>query len=1352
MKKLISSKHLESVSDLTLSAPIKQGFIDAFEAVTYETRLQKILDALFRIRATAREHSEIKPFVDTAERIQSLLDFRLTILDDVEPRRLLLSATFDKPFEPYMRLIWDPLGPLLDVIFCNCEGYVTASEHSFEDYLAWVRKSQKDTGFFYAASGISVTDIQYLVQIEKLQREAARRYRPSTVTADNPEDVAEAIRNSDDEALRRKSCQLGMEALVALYKLADFYPPDRHDGRYLLRASQQLLEGWGRKQLHEFGWEGLVADQLAWLESAAPATRTPPADQRRFDRTNIQGGIIETYGGKDESVLHGAMLLTKITDPVKARAFIRKISTPRGQSGAGSPERQGLGDWLRVSAEAPEGEKVEGRTFLNLAFTRHGLLNIGLPQAEYDGLPQEFREGMEQRAGLLGDVRGNHPRNWKLPVRHRAIGAPPGVASAPVEISEVDLIVIARSLDERDVTAPPGEGEPDNALDRIVREFRDNRDWGIELLAVEPMRRAPSRDGVTGTEHFGFSDGLSQPKPVAGPVSAADRKHDKVPLGEIFLGYSNSRADGPADPDAIFDDGSFMVLRKLSQDVGGLRELVRRGVAGLNDEVHEEEKETYDLGGGRGPEPAQTPFITEEELYGKLMGRDRDGNMMLPRPRKDNGFGYRSDPGGSACPFQAHVRRANPRALLRETHGRPTPRILRRGLSYGPAYDADAAAPRGVFFMAFNASIAEQFEVIQRWISGGNSTGVASWQSDPLMGVGQHGDPRTFRFIHKGRTCRIRIPEPVVKLQWGAYLFVPAISGLQAIAALTPDARAEGQAAELEQAARGEEIAARLLALAEQGPEGRIAAGAAWKTHLEDFAAKDPAEKDEASAIWAAIRLYHAGALKVPYGLVPPREEPRDAVLVASKDLVTRVLRDPDRVYSMAGQMARMKQSFGEIFLGMDDGPLYREKSKINDALFAIDEKRAFELARDKALNALAISYAVKELVKVPECKIDLRRHLITPALAAVCHAWFGIPDAPPPASQDGKNYVDPWGWSWEPAETRKPRCPGDYMATSRFCFYPDPIPRVQAFGKSHGQALRKAVRDYFDTLRKPGEEPTGILNLPDPPDQQAVGFLSAVMANLKVEGSGRLVYPDNDELARNVIGVMTGFLPPADGCMRWALYEWIEDKTLPRVQHDLTSCPLPGAYERAEAALKPWLARAIQKRPAPDLLWRTATRDHRLGDVEVGADERIFIGLVSALAEDSSAGLGDVSTVFGGDRDPDRADSPLHACPAQKAAMGTMLGILSALLDSFRIEPLPATMLVKIDDPTPGMKQRIAAAAAVAMAIRDKNASPSPPASSPSPYPPAEGGGYAEPTPVTGDAEDEATVSAPGPGEAPGG
>ena len=42
MNKLISSKHLEGISDLTLTAPVKQGFIHSTESVTYETRLRLV--------------------------------------------------------------------------------------------------------------------------------------------------------------------------------------------------------------------------------------------------------------------------------------------------------------------------------------------------------------------------------------------------------------------------------------------------------------------------------------------------------------------------------------------------------------------------------------------------------------------------------------------------------------------------------------------------------------------------------------------------------------------------------------------------------------------------------------------------------------------------------------------------------------------------------------------------------------------------------------------------------------------------------------------------------------------------------------------------------------------------------------------------------------------------------------------------------------------------------------------------------------------------------------------------------------------------------------------------------------
>src|SRR3546814_6449434 len=113
-------------------APIREGFISAYEPVTYATRLRVIGEALNDVRATAREYEKITPFADASERILSLLDFKAGIIDNgllqIDPRLGLtarryfyLIATFDGVWEPYMRLIWRPLGSLLDLLFVNCE-------------------------------------------------------------------------------------------------------------------------------------------------------------------------------------------------------------------------------------------------------------------------------------------------------------------------------------------------------------------------------------------------------------------------------------------------------------------------------------------------------------------------------------------------------------------------------------------------------------------------------------------------------------------------------------------------------------------------------------------------------------------------------------------------------------------------------------------------------------------------------------------------------------------------------------------------------------------------------------------------------------------------------------------------------------------------------------------------------------------------------------------------------------------------------------------------------------------------------------------------------------------------------
>jgi hypothetical protein len=231
----------------------------------------------------------------------------------------------------------------------------------------------------------------------------------------------------------------------------------------------------------------------------------------------------------------------------------------------------------------------------------------------------------------------------------------------------------------------------------------------------------------------------------------------------------------------------------------------------------------------------------------------------------------------------------------------------------------------------------------------------------------------------------------------------------------------------------------------------------------------------------------------------------------------------------------------------------------------------------------------------------------------------------------------------------------------------------VQAYGKAQGQALRKAARAHFEEVTKPQAK------------------IARIMAEYDV------YFDDKDEFARTLIGVMTGFLPPADATLRWTLYEWLEEKAFWRLQHDLVrpkdledGAPGPDDYTRAKAALLEPLKRAMQKRPSPDMLWRTSVRAHKLGGVEVRDGDRVFIGIVSAMAEDADAGVTDVDPVFGGRRTPapktpEERDCPLHACPAYKFAMGTMLGILAALMDKVRVEALPAPLLVRISGRVPG-------------------------------------------------------------------
>jgi len=1184
----VTSKHLQGITDLTLVAPIKQGFVDSLETWTYKTRLRLVMQALNTSRAVTREQSAFRPFSDTVERIQGLHSFRLSLL---APDQLLLAVAFDGGWEPYIRKIWWDLGPLLDLIFCNCEGYKSAFDHGFDEYTACIRSRQVDTGFFYVASGLTVTDLQYARQLEKLHRETAGAdLEAAQLFADDPEDLARAAMDADED----ESKVMGLRALSALYRLAHMYPIDSEqgDGRYLLRAAHELLKEL-RDRTQDFyppnsDERRLFAAPLAWFEKATPRPAGRP-ERLEHQPDLVQGGIVTSYDDLhfDQPMTHGCLLLMQATDAQGARNFLGELAR-------------------EVSREGQD--PVDGSIHVNVALTFQGLERLEVPAAELEKFPKEFREGMEARADLLGDFRSNHPANWPLPERNWPQQGAAGGDIGRVQLSAVDIVVQLRTRAGQAGRDHEIADNEDHPLFDKVKELSEKP--GVRLLSVEPMLRVGGDGKNAPTGHLGFVDGISQPKPKDEVVPPVPEKwSDDVRWGEVFCGYGNDRRDGPirAEDGAYLDNGTFLVVRKLGLDMPALKAF------------YEAHKGT----------------IGEDDLKAKMMGRTPGGDPLAARGNTENDFTYAGDTLGEACPFQAHIRRANPRTVDKPQ----VPRIMRRGMSYGPGLAEEADAERGLMFLAYNASIAEQFEVIQRWISGGNSSGVFSGESDPFLGVPQPGDPRTFRFQQaKGVVCRVELGDkPFAQLQWGVYLFVPSLPVLQKIAAPAPSTT---------QLPFDPEAISKLIDTWQSMEPAK--ARVAWKACLEDLKAKEDGIN---AAVWAVIRMKHGGVLRTAYG-----------VLVGSATLVNDVFMNRGGLYysveghsgpSVEGYKQRMARSIGENYLGLDDdGPTsryQRESGSTNTELMSHGLEGAFAVARGVTDTVIA-----RILASFPgrRAELDLRTMISDNVLAGLSKAWFGLPDDDPALGVPG--HVKSGGWNWD-SNPERPSCPGDFTSPSRYIFSPDPSDAVKSYAERHGQFLQAAVRAYVTVMRQK------LGGLPD---------ISKAMFDAIPEA-------ENDRLARTIIGAMMGFLPTVDGNFRSVMHQWLSDRSLWRLQSNLVFSGGASPYERAIDALLVPLMRAMQRSPVPYGVWRTAKVEHMLGNVRVQAGEKIVVGIISATQEYLVAKRHDVFPVFGGDRRIPGA--PTHACPAYNMGMGALLGMISGLLEAGTLRPLPAPLTVTL-------------------------------------------------------------------------
>ncbi|MEW8469134.1 MAG: hypothetical protein AB2637_11410 [Candidatus Thiodiazotropha sp.] len=494
-----------------------------------------------------------------------------------------------------------------------------------------------------------------------------------------------------------------------------------------------------------------------------------------FEFEDLQGLLRFGHGRLSEA----CFMLLKVVDPEAAREWLLKAPVTDASSRTPLPQAA-----------------------MQIAFSAEGLRVLGIDEAVIEGFSDEFIVGMtgdESRSRRLGDSGGSAPEHWRW-------GGDP--AATP------HILLLHYAL--------PGGLQTQRA------SVEDDRfDAAFELIEILPTR------DLGGIEHFGFVDGISQPKidwqqRQSTDLHHRDRYSNRLAVGETVLGYANEYGlytDRPLiDPRrderaAILADaedlpglkdfarnGCYLVLRQLAQDVSGFWRFLDQQSGGDAER--------------------------REGLAASMVGRERDGTPLMktggdPIPgvapeQQGNQFTYDADPGGHRCPLGAHIRRANPRSgdfppgvtgffsrlikifgfgqrradedLVASTRFH---RLLRRGRPYGPPLTPEAAletdppqAERGLHFICLVANISRQFEFVQdTWSMNSRFNGMRQ-ESDPLLGGreplinGENSD--CFRLGQTDGPARKVCGLPrFVRVRGGGYFFMPGMRALKYIASLS---------------------------------------------------------------------------------------------------------------------------------------------------------------------------------------------------------------------------------------------------------------------------------------------------------------------------------------------------------------------------------------------------------------------------------------------------------------------------------------------------------------------------------------------------------------------------------------
>jgi Dyp-type peroxidase family len=532
---------------------------------------------------------------------------------------------------------------------------------------------------------------------------------------------------------------------------------------------------------------------------------------RQLDLADIQGNVVRAYGASFPKARH---FILQINDPKAGRAFIEslfpKITTAvRWDSGEDYP-----GPIVQPKPKVA----------INLAFTFRGLYALELPTGTLARLPAEFIDGMAERAHVLGDFLGFKVPDhwdpiWREPTRihvlvsmNAQMNPKDGTPVGELELETRALIDLCQTLGG--ITMLPGHG-PAAALYQEASALLDVAQDG----SYQPSPK----------EHFGFTDGFGDPvfegqyppelekqNAAGGGKIEPDQSWKPLATGEFLLGHADESQEipGAAMPLAFSRNGTFMVYRKLHQNVGGFHTYIAETakvfakVMGISaDDAAEIIKAKMAGRWSDGVPLIVAPTLADWHAFNERKKQaiaTNDAVALTAIRRSYVDFKYRDDPHGTKCPVTAHMRRVNTRDMLDPAGRSKDPkswngsvlnnrrRILRRGLPYGAASEGTTRddGEHGIVFMAMCASLFRQFEFVQQqWLQYGLDLNAGN-DTCPLLGNRDNNDAKFVIAADpaSGKPPFIcdKLPQ-FVETRGGEYFFIPSMNALRMMGMGTVD-------------------------------------------------------------------------------------------------------------------------------------------------------------------------------------------------------------------------------------------------------------------------------------------------------------------------------------------------------------------------------------------------------------------------------------------------------------------------------------------------------------------------------------------------------------------------------------